>query len=475
MICHNCRRTIAEKQLRCDHCGYVVKANVRQSPQKSNQKTPNNPNNNVLYRVQQSELTEIKPTGQRQTPASLRPNTVTIEKTIIRKPSPVANETKPVYQHKAIDEDSGFHYSTFEKKTWIFGIGLVLMVLAAGLVFSYWNQPKESIISNAMFVQAEKAHNQKNYTDALRLYNKFIEEFPEHALVSIANEKLSLIHNELTSFNDQDLERNKLVSNLSQRARIAYDKQRYTGPENDNVMLYVRQILGADPNNQKAIWYENKILEYFEEQATRAMKKYRYQDAMKFYEKILTIRPNDELIKHEYNTVSALVTGRRENLRDASGNLAGSSAKNTVSNSKNAMIAARKKAIRIEAKNITAFSSATKREKKAFDTYNNGQYAEANALFDQARKLYEKSIELRNRQLRNIVSDAQNEMTSAKAEAKRVLAHMFAKQEYQKAEAKEKEAEAFNNRRQYFDARVSFRAATDFYKRAAKTANQRKG
>ncbi|MCB0316224.1 MAG: hypothetical protein KDH84_23730, partial [Calditrichaeota bacterium] len=173
----------------------------------------------------------------------------------------------------------------------LWGILAVVILMAAGLGYYIFYQPgnETATTASAVFAMAEDFYNEANYLAALKLYQQFLQEYPNNALAPIAKNKISEINNDLVSME----EKQQRVGELLQSAQSAFEKEQFLVPDEGNAVGYLSEILLLDPTNTEALEMQEKIISYYDDQASDAVKRRRYDSALQSYEKILAIVPND--------------------------------------------------------------------------------------------------------------------------------------------------------------------------------------
>lgn len=191
----------------------------------------------------------------------------------------------------------------------LWGILAVVILMAAGLGYYIFYQPgnETATTASAVFAMAEDFYNEANYLAALKLYQQFLQEYPNNALAPIAKNKISEINNDLVSME----EKQQRVGELLQSAQSAFEKEQFLVPDEGNAVGYLSEILLLDPTNTEALEMQEKIISYYDDQASDAVKRRRYDAALQSYEKILAIVPNDRYATEQIARVQRTIEEQR--------------------------------------------------------------------------------------------------------------------------------------------------------------------
>ncbi|MCB0273985.1 MAG: hypothetical protein KDI06_04180, partial [Calditrichaeota bacterium] len=345
-------------------------------------------------------------------------------------------------------------------------IGTVVgLFIVAGLGIWLMRTPSQNPASNAFYVQAEKAFNQGNYQSAITLFDQFLDEYPQHTLASLALAKQEEARVAMIRANELAVQKQAKVDDLFARAQDAMKYQRYTRPENDNVVSFTDSLLALEPGHQGAMKMRFEVADYYVELAAKNMKRYRYSRALDYYEMALEVDPENPQAMTGYDKVNSLMnaTGRRQSNKTAY---------QLVVEVRNQAQENRNLAVNIDAQEATAFQTAEKRFEKAKATMDRSDYLNAHGLFEQASNLYRKAIEIQNRKRRQLAITARNNMQAARAEAERLLAGAFAKKHFDQAGRLDRDAENIFNQSRFAEAVLAFGKAEAAFLEAAREAKQ---
>ncbi len=179
-------------------------------------------------------------------------------------------------------------------KGMIFGLLTALALVALAVAYFAMG---ESQTPTSLYSEAEQQFNQQNYAQALTLYNQFLVDFPNDALVSMVNKKISQINNLQASDNiGLSEEYQEEFKELMLKANIAFQKQQYIEPLDDNVISYLRDVLKMDAGYAPALEMQQKIVDHYDALANTAKESGAFDDAITYYRTILVIKPNDATI-----------------------------------------------------------------------------------------------------------------------------------------------------------------------------------
>lgn len=176
----------------------------------------------------------------------------------------------------------------------------VIVMLAA--VVAYVTVKQSAPSPTALYSQAESFYNIQNYPAALQLYHQFIREYPNDPLVPLVNDRINSIDQQSAAAVSDSTE-GQQYKELMLKANIAFQKQQYVRPEDDNVIAYTNAILKMDPAYQPALELYERVIAYYQTQAEAAMQKGRYNDAIGYYHTILEIKPNDAQIISKIHSI----------------------------------------------------------------------------------------------------------------------------------------------------------------------------
>lgn len=202
-------------------------------------------------------------------------------------------EPEPDYYQGAASQNYYYEAPAARKsnKGMIIGLLSVLVLVALGVAYFAMNP---STSPTALYSEAEKYFNQQDYAAALATYNKFVEEYPDDALTPMVNRKIAQIRQMQNTGVAVDMEEHQeAFKEWMLKANIAFQKQQYVEPAEDNVNFYLEQVLKIDPANEPALSLQGKVIAAFEQTAEAALSNRDYESAISAYRNILVFTPND--------------------------------------------------------------------------------------------------------------------------------------------------------------------------------------
>jgi tetratricopeptide (TPR) repeat protein len=176
---------------------------------------------------------------------------------------------------------------------WIYWAGSVaLLFFAVTALYSFYYPGK---VKRTLYDRAEEHFLHGRHEAALQLYGEYKLRYPADGVIPEVNKRIIQIgENEAAQ-----LQKQVKIYALMQKAAESYNKQCYLKPENDNAMIYIREILQEDPGFVPALALQNRIVDFYFEQAEMAFDIDRYDRAVMYYENILAIRPDDTRIQSD--------------------------------------------------------------------------------------------------------------------------------------------------------------------------------
>jgi len=100
------------------------------------------------------------------------------------------------------------------------------------------------------------------------------------------------------------------IEDLMVSAHQSFDKQQYLRPVDNNAILYLSKVLQLQEDHRPAIEMKSKIIEYYNDKAAIAIESSKYDLAIKNYQNILQITPDDAITKR--------LLGQAQNLKRSS-------------------------------------------------------------------------------------------------------------------------------------------------------------
>lgn len=194
-------------------------------------------------------------------------------------------------------------------RVWIIAGALSGLLIVASAAFFFMNQ-QQAATPTVLYSQAESYFDQQNYEQAEQLYNQFVNEFPNDPLIPLVQDKLSKIPHRMEIVQVGDNETRQQIKELMLKANVAFQKDQYILPKDDNALAYIVDILKTDPTYSPALDMKIKINQYYDQEAAAAVKNGEYNKAIGFYQRMLEITPNDtELLAK----IHAILTSKSRN------------------------------------------------------------------------------------------------------------------------------------------------------------------
>lgn len=272
IVCNHCNSMNNSTRVTCIRCKAPLddsiseSSNVRQSPLRV--VGGNKQQFNVQNPVEQPNIDKRHP-GE-QSPYD--------------RPNPPENSTMGGFDSGSIDVD--------KKGKRNFVLAVVGVTLLACLAFVWYvtdqnNQQK----SRDAFAKAEELFTQAKYSEALNAYETFMVEYPQSELLPLADMKRAEIRGSLLAVEQEREAQQKRLPGLVDNAINAFQDKNYLTPEDDNAMIYIREILKIDPENKYINNMKNKIVSFYLAEAEKDQKRYYFRSAAKNYERVLSIDP----------------------------------------------------------------------------------------------------------------------------------------------------------------------------------------
>ncbi|RMH74994.1 MAG: hypothetical protein D6681_22570 [Calditrichaeota bacterium] len=166
----------------------------------------------------------------------------------------------------------------------------------------------------ALYSRAEAHYAAGEYEAALNEFTEFANRYPEDPLTPTVQQRIAAIQQQLSQQTPQTPRGNarETLRQLMVKANLAFQKQRFISPKDDNVMLYLNQILKLDPEYTPALELREKVRNHYYQLAEAAAKKKDYVAAIGHYEALLKVNPGDAEV---LGKIHALLTASRNQSR----------------------------------------------------------------------------------------------------------------------------------------------------------------
>ena len=155
----------------------------------------------------------------------------------------------------------------------------------------------------SIYSQAESYYESQNYPEALNLYIQFAEKFPNDPLMPIVSERIDMLSQQTAPVDAIEIDDQTKIKHLMLKANVAFHKQQYVRPRNDNVIAYAAAVLKIDPTYQPALEMYDKVVNHFTNLGEDALNKGKYNDAIIYYQTVLEIKPNDAEIISKIHSI----------------------------------------------------------------------------------------------------------------------------------------------------------------------------
>ncbi len=272
IVCNHCNSMNNATRVTCIRCKAPLddsiseSSNVRQSPLRV--VGGKKPQFNVQNPVEQPNID--KRHGGEQYP--------------FNQPNAAEDSTMGGFDSGGVDVDSK------GKRNFVLAVVGITLLACMGFVWYITDQNNQQMSRDA-FAKAEDLFTQAKYSDALNAYEAFIVEYPQSELVPLADIKRAEIRGSLLAVEQEREAQQKRLPGLVDNAISAFQDKKYLTPEDDNAMIYIREILKIDPENKYINNMKSKIVSFYLGEAQKDVKRYRYRSATKNYERVLSIDP----------------------------------------------------------------------------------------------------------------------------------------------------------------------------------------
>jgi len=184
-----------------------------------------------------------------------------------------------------------------------------IIVFAGGYFAMFYN----SDTPTSLYSRAEQLYSEGNYTAATKAYTKLMTAFPNDPLAGMAQQKIGVLQQPADPSNVITQEQQAELQSLMIKANVAFQKEQYIFPKDDNVVKYTKSILKIDPNFQPALALQDNLITHFEMLANAAVQDKNYDGALGFYTNILEIHPNNPKIRKAMQNLLELKSKQSQN------------------------------------------------------------------------------------------------------------------------------------------------------------------
>lgn len=168
---------------------------------------------------------------------------------------------------------------------------LTIALLIVGSVALNWQQLHAFILGDKdtrsdLYSRAETLYISGKYLESLALFSSYKQQYPNDPSIQSINQKIDLVKKKIMTRESQ-------VNALFTQATTAFHRQEYVGEDETDAFFYLQQLLVLDPENRSAVAMLDQIADKFLAAAMLAMDQHNYPKAIKTYQNILKIRPNN--------------------------------------------------------------------------------------------------------------------------------------------------------------------------------------
>jgi len=171
-------------------------------------------------------------------------------------------------------------------------ITLIPTVLVAAAV--YFSFDKISAMSDSVMSKLNGISTQQTTTNPPVIPALSEEETTQRNIAVSQNEEEPIAEETPVSSGNGLSDRNS-IEDLMVSAHQSFDKQQFLKPSSDNAILYLSQVLELQDDHQPAIELKSQIIEYYNDKASSAIESSRYDLAIRNYENVLQITPDDAI------------------------------------------------------------------------------------------------------------------------------------------------------------------------------------
>ena len=304
MLCPKCNTLNAQSRVRCRNCNASLFATDKNIPAtdlatvKPSFDEPANtiPENNTLV-----PLDPVQPSLERTTQLLPEVHSKMDQEELLESESYVSN----------VDRTITFIKFSAWKKTLGFIVLGFLLVAAGYAGVDYLNDSTSQRSAQLLFAQGEEFYNEGNYFASLKIFQRFSDTFPQSELMPLAEARIDSLQSGLVSAQEQQIYLERRRELLLQKARAAFSNKYFVSPENDNVNIYVKELLNLDPNNHEAISMRDRLVGYLDGEGAQAMLAEDYQKAIDVFGNILKVLPDDEFALERKKQAELLFESRK--------------------------------------------------------------------------------------------------------------------------------------------------------------------
>jgi TonB family protein len=177
-----------------------------------------------------------------------------------------------------------------------------LFAAAAVFVFAMYAYIYPRYDMQVRFEKAEALFAAQEFRKAKAQYELFALKYPLDSKIGVVKSRLEA----LEKLEQKEREKQQKIRELMEKATLAFKQQRYLTPEDDNVILYLNQVLALEPEFSMAQTLREQIVNKYFALAETALAREDYNKAVTFFQNILQIMPGDEAIIQQIDRALAL-------------------------------------------------------------------------------------------------------------------------------------------------------------------------
>ncbi len=185
---------------------------------------------------------------------------------------------------------------------------LIITLLIVGSVALNWQQLHALILGDKdtrsdLYSRAETLYISGEYLESLALFTAYKQQYPNDPSIQSINQKIDLVKKKIMTRESQ-------VNALFAQATAAFHRQEYVGEDETDAFFFLQQLLVLDPENRSAVAMLDQIADKFLASAMLAADQRNYPAAIKAYQNILKIRPNNVFALNQLAQIQGILSGK---------------------------------------------------------------------------------------------------------------------------------------------------------------------
>ncbi len=187
-----------------------------------------------------------------------------------------------------------------------FFYALTIILLIAGSVALNWQQLHAFILGDNdtrsdLYSQAETLYISGKYLESLALFTSYKQQYPNDPSIQSIDQKIDLVKKKIMTRESQ-------INALFTQATAAFHRQEYVGEDESDAFFYLQQLLVLDPENRSAVAMLDQIADKFLAEAMLSTDQRNYPAAIKAYQNILKIRPNNVFALNQLSQIQDVLS-----------------------------------------------------------------------------------------------------------------------------------------------------------------------